>query len=302
MSSAPPPPAWVFEPFPRMHDFFFISRGATQLFGRQRPLSPWMEKPRMTSLVDASMLLGYREREQLCGEGMAVFYRPVEGEERERLFHEIALDPLSDLYFPFPAFSRAEGVERRTDPAYWTALPERVQELDDGERPLREIAVDLLADYDLKGKVLYDPACSTGAFLKAIQTRYPEAHTIGQDASPALAEHAGRVLDEVHCGDAISPAIAEESADFLFLRFLNFYVVSTMEAHRLFAALASRCKVGGYMLVIGHSPVLISSPWLELAGFRVLRRIAHWKECDAIVQFYWLQRCGARVIPRLRFS
>jgi isonocardicin synthase len=297
--TAPPDrgtPAWVFEPFDRKpYDLFFLTNGQTRLLGRQQHLEGLHgpgTPPRRSCLVTAPMILGEALREQLTSRGVAVFYRPLPPRDREDRFRALARDERTDLQYPFPAFS-ALGADEWCSPAgFWRPTPERVRELRDDERPIREVAVELLEGHDLDGKLVFDPACSTGDFLCAIKARHAGARIVGQDRSPEMVEHCRGRLDEVRCGDAREPFLPEASADLVCCRFLNFHVVTTAQAHELFRIVALRCKVGGHLLVAGHTPVLLSAEWFEILGLRVLRRTAHWRERDAVLQLYWLRREG----------
>src|SRR6266852_8626914 len=229
---------WTFEPFEQKpHDLFFLTRGNTKVFGRKRPVSidPGRNSPaRKCCLIDCSMLLGFAEREQVLEQGVAVFYRPFTPVVREEVFDDLASDPLTELYFPFPDLDAEARRERCSARDFWNHSAERIRELDDDEQPIREVTTEFLASFDMHEKVLFDPACSTGTFLRAIQSRYPSVRTVGQDLSEPMVQRCAQFLDEVHHGDSAQPCIPEKSADFLFLRFLNFHVVSTADAHLLF--------------------------------------------------------------------
>jgi len=302
------PPVWyTFEPFERKpHDLFFLSRGSVRLFGQKTPIKlPRISgaEERKCCLIDKSMVLGLAQREQVFQHGITVFFHPLAASERDELFRDLATDPQTDLYYPFPYFAPGSRDEHLSSPDFWKPSPERVLELDEDERPIRELIVRLLAGFDLRGKVLFDPACSTGKFLCTLREHYPGVRLIGQDRSREMADFCIGKLDEVHCGDAQFPVIPEESVDFVFLRFLNFDVTSVAAAHELFAVNARRCRIGGYILVVGHTPILISSQWFECLGLKVERRTAWWTEASAVLQFYWLRRVNEvrdlPFVPRL---
>jgi isonocardicin synthase len=283
-------PGWVFEAFDaRPYDLFVLRNGATRALGRRYPSGAGR---RRTSLVDASNILGTLEREQVFSEGVTAFFRPLTDGCRRELFRELARRPDTDLYYPFPALSRGNGREWCTPADYWQPTPDRVRALDEDEALLREKTIALLADYDLRGRILFDPGCSTGTFLSSIKARYPGAIIVGQDSSPAMAEFCRDRFDDVYVGDSATPGVAEESVDFVFFRFLNFHVITTQRAHDLFLVNAKRCRVGGHILVAGYTPVLLSAEWFEILGLQVLQRIAFFDERDAVCQFYWLRREG----------
>jgi len=287
---------WTFEPFAKQpHDLFFIASKTGRLFGRKRPVligTSGAETLRKCCLVDESMILGWAGHEQLTDSGVAVFYQPIDAPSRQEVFQQMAADPEAELYFPYPDLAAEDRRERCTPREFWVVTPERVAELNLDEHPIRDYILRMLSQFHLVGKVVFDPACSTGEFLAAIQSRYPGVYTIGQDASPQMIEYCRGRLDEVHCSDSVQPAIPEESADIVVFRFLNFHVVKTVDAHRLFLVNAKRCRKGGYLFVVGHTPVLVNAAWFEMIGLRVLQKTAYSGPHQASFQFYWLQREG----------
>ncbi|MCP3979049.1 MAG: class I SAM-dependent methyltransferase [bacterium] len=245
--------------------------------------------PRKGCLVDESMILGVDPREQLSEDGVTVYYRPVSAAQRRALFDAAVADAMTDLHFPYPHLDRRTRRERRPAPEYWTATPARVDELDGDEEVLRRYALGRLRSLDPNGKMVFDPACSTGRFLAEVKRTFPAARTVGQDLSASMADHASRQVDEIHVGDAARPAIPAASADIVVIRFLNLDVVSTADAHRLLDACLSACRPGGWLILFGHTPVLVSAEWLAMLGLRVVQRTGHLADHRAMFQFYVAQ-------------
>ncbi|WP_216207493.1 methyltransferase domain-containing protein [Amycolatopsis aidingensis] len=280
------------------YDLFFLSVRGMRLLGRKTEAAfPGPDRPGLPAerlkcgLVEAHMLLGVAEREQVAEDHVAVFYRPLAESEKAELFAEAVADPMADLYHPYAQLGDRIRAAAETEAGGWEVTEELVRELDHAESVLREYVPERLArlGFDGGGRA-YDAACSTGAFLAAVGSRFPAIRTIGQDLSAEMVAHARSRVDEVHCGDSISPAIPEGEADLVICRHLNAFVVGTRQAHELFAAAASRCRPGGYLVLLGHTPILISSQWCEMSGLRVLQRSAATPSGHALFQCYILRR------------
>jgi isonocardicin synthase len=291
-----PAAAILFEPFERKpYDLFFVQLQGRRFVGRKTPFRfrrRGRDQELKCALVDASMVLGPVIREQLTEAGIAVYYQPLEERARRRCFAALRSRLDHDLYYPFPHLTAGTRREKCAPEAYWNTSPERVESLGAAEEVLREYTLQVLARLDLAGAVLYDPACSTGEFLSAIQRRHPSARTIGQDKSREMVDYCRGRLDEVHWGDSRSSPVPDGSVDFIFCRFLNADVVTTAEAHQLFVPIARRCRDGGHLLVLGHTPVLLSSAWFEALGLEVLQRIGYSAPDDAVFQYYVLRKTG----------
>lgn len=284
--------SWVFEPFDRKpFDIFFLRVGQQRYVGRKQPAvvshSNGIEKMKCC-LVSADMILGTAEREHITEGGVTVFYRPLDAQAKESIFELVRKDPLTDLYYPY--FPIVEPPEKDEDEDYWIPTPERVEELDRGESMLREYTLKWLDRFDMKNKVVYDPACSTGAFLHSIKNAFPDTHTVGQDLSKEMVEYCRGRVDELYCGDSASAPIKEESADFVFFRFLNVRVVNSVQAHELFLENAKCCRIGGYIVLFGHTPIILPSEWFEELGLIVEQRTGFSTALNSAFQYYVLRK------------
>lgn len=160
-----------------------------------------------------------------------------------------------------------------------------------GEKNIREYTISILKQFgNLNRKKVFDPACSTGEVLHTIKSNFPECYTIGQDLNPQMVNYAKDKLDEVYLGGSINNCIPEESVDFVFFRFLNVEVVSTEMVYKLFNSLIKKCKIGGYIIVFGHTPVLVNSKYMEYMGFEILQRNGVTKDKKRIFQYYLLKK------------
>lgn len=292
VASATDPPAWIYVPFEKKpHDVFRLHLAdGRRLVGLKRAHPAHRRRgdlsPRKGCLVDESMIVGIEPREQLSEDGVTVYYRPVSATQRRDLFDAAVADAMTDLHFPFPHLDRRTRRERRPVADYWTATPARVEELDGDEEVLRRYALGRLRSLDPNGKTVFDPACSTGRFLCEVKRTFPGVRVVGQDLSASMADHARRHVDEVHVGDAARPAVPAGSADIVVVRFLNLDVVSTAEAHRLLEACLTACRPGGWLVLFGYTPVLVSAEWLAILGLRVVQRTGVLEDHRAIFQFY----------------
>ena len=77
----------------------------------------------------------------------------------------------------------------------------------------------------------------------------------------------------------------------VFIRFLNSEVVTTAQAEMLLAPLLKTVAVGGLFVVLGHTPVLLSSAnFRSLDNFRLERCVAVDVEKRGLFQYYVLKR------------
>ena len=83
-------------------------------------------------------------------------------------------------------------------------------------------------------------------------------------------------VNEAHRANAILPHIQQGHANIFYISFPNYEnsVVKTEEADKILEALLSNVKDGGYIIVFGHTPVLLSSANFKcLDGFQFQQSI-----------------------------
>lgn len=194
-------------------------------------------------------------------------YQPVSSEAINTVWE------LPDVGFEHPWSISVSGSELTSPPEGWDINPHTATTLGNGEIFIRKDTEAFLSQFSMEGKVVYDPACSTGQFLSDIKRKYPGCTTVGQDLSLKMCEYARNSggVDQVIHGDAISSSLPEESADFAFIRFLNSEVVPREAVQKLLAAITRRVKTGGYVVVFGHTPVLVSATHFRLSGLEIQR-------------------------------
>ncbi|MDK2125431.1 class I SAM-dependent methyltransferase [Parachitinimonas caeni] len=272
------------------YDLFLLKVAGVELVGIKSEARFEPEGPvRKCSLVEAHMVKGRLLATRVTAQGYTAYYQPLPHNEISRLFEQAAQDPQASLSYPFAKILPG-GEESVPPPDAWDPDPDFAEELDRDEVYFRATAVSLLEQLGLQRGVVYDPACSTGAFLSGLKQAYGGLVTIGQDRNPGMAALARQRVDQVFCGDSIQPAPAAESVDLLVLRHLNVEVVTAADAASLFLASASTLRAGGYCLVFGHTPVQLPAAWFEMQGFEVLSSVAATPARHALFEFYLLRK------------
>jgi thioesterase domain-containing protein/SAM-dependent methyltransferase/acyl carrier protein len=276
-------------------DIFIVKLDDRQYVGR-KSLSEAKISGRVNELKDtfinASMLLGVLIDFRVTQEGVVLYYYPVNCSEKLRLYESISQSPTAEISHPFP-YLTPDRKEPVCPVEFWDASEEQIKNLDNGEEKIRAYTNGILGKlYPEKenrlGLKVYDPACSTGGFLRSIKESFPEVTTIGQDFNQSMVEEAKKIVDKVFLGDASRLSVEKESVDLIVIRFLNLEVLPVQVANDIFPALANCCKDGGHIIVVGHTPILLNSGLFYSLGLEV-------KQCsgmteDGIFQFYLLEK------------
>lgn len=245
------------------------------------------------SKIQAPMLLGVFEREQLTQDGIIVFFKPFNISEKRFVFDALLKDRQIDIYYPYTQLLSEKKLEKTSPKDGWKFDKERSDALGLGEEELRKYTIKFLKGFSsLKGKRIFDPACSTGQFLSVIKKHYPTIYTIGQDLSPSMIEAAKGKANELHIGDSINSPVKNESVDFIFFRFINGEVVTTEQAYNLFSNLVKKVKKGGYIIIFGHSPVLVAKQIIENMGLKFIQANGVSKDNRSVFQYYVFVKVG----------
>lgn len=248
------------------------------------------------SKITVDMILGIFERDRITQDGVIVFYRPLNDKEKSKIFNSILSDRNIDIRYPYVQLLGVHKEEKTTPEEGWVVDKERAEFLGMGEIEIRAYTLKFFETlnkggyFNKKRRVLYDPACSTGQFLSTIQKHFKNTYTIGQELSKEMVGFAKPLLNEVHWGNSINPKVKKESVDVIFFRFLNSEVVTTEESYNLFAKLAVTVKPGGYLIISGHTPVLLDDLWFLRQGFEILSRNGVTKDNKGVFQYYILKR------------
>ncbi|KAJ8308122.1 hypothetical protein KUTeg_012996 [Tegillarca granosa] len=270
--------------------------GFKRLVGRKTLSDMWLayKIPEIhCSMVTAEMILGIFYEERVTDCGIDIFYYPIEKNEKLKIMADIMKGELSNIEIvdPFPLLRPTTRKELCSPPEGWIVDDAYDVMLSCGEDRIRDYTKKFLTTKNLTTPRLYDPACSTGVFLSTLKKAFPNSHTIGQDLSQQMADFSRERVDEVYCGNAMFPKIELYSADVVFVRFLNSEVVTSTEAEELLQALLPTVKVGGYMVIFGHTPVLLSSAnFLMIGDFNLEQCVAVDVNKNGIFQYYVLRR------------
>ncbi|KAK3088389.1 hypothetical protein FSP39_018541 [Pinctada imbricata] len=241
------------------------------------------------SHIRASMLLGLMIGHRVQDDGYLVYYRPLTAAEKKYIMHDIVHNRIKEMeiIFPYPALQTAFKTEIHCPDEGWEIDETLALQLGEGEVFLRDYSVDFLKSMRKDDLILYDPACSTGQFLWTMKQALPNSYTVGQDLSEQMVQFATKRVDEIHCGNAIEPKIAAETADVVFVRFINSEVLKTKDARSMVHPLLQSLKRGGSVVIFGHTPVLVSAADLLMdSGLQIDRCIGGDPKWDGIFQYY----------------
>lgn len=236
--------------------------------------------------ISESMILGIYQCSRETKDSVGLGFYPLEPGERIAAFNLMKADSSSEIVYPFRYISPGTGKERSSPASGWSLDVTRAANLGVGEEFIRRYTIGWLKRRDLAGKRIYDPACSTGQFLREIKEACPECHTIGQDLSSQMIDYARSFVDEAYCLDAALSPVPDFTADYIFVRFLNSEVVTTEQARDLFPKILQRLKDTGTIVVFGHTPVLVEGAYFAEHGVRILQRVAHDPVTDLAFQYY----------------
>ncbi|KAK7505034.1 hypothetical protein BaRGS_00003604, partial [Batillaria attramentaria] len=244
------------------------------------------------SLVTPSMLLGVLEDQRMREDGVVLYFRSYSDHEKMFVMQSLIKNlKEAELVFPFPVLQPGTLKELSCPPDGWDIDEPLAEQLGEGEVILRQYAQIWLKSLERDDLRLYDPACSTGQFLSSMRSAVPKAHLIGQDLSAQMVSYAKKRLDEIHCGNAIEPKVPENSVDVCFVRFLNSEVVKVKDVLTILEPLSRRVKVGGHLIIFGHTPVLLSAADLRrMHGWRVEQSLGGGAQWGGVFQFYVVKR------------
>lgn len=273
----------------RPYNVFVISIGQRRFFGWKEPVAFRRDDPAPTSrscLVAFSDVIGELVDWRVADAGYRLSYQAISGDEVAALV--LADQHGTELTYPFRRL--LNGKETVQSEAYWSERAAAPDGLDDDEWFLRDAAAQLLAPVLQASDLVFDPACSTGRFLAALGTAVPHCRLRGQELSEPMAWLARTRLDDVRIGSAASPACSDGEAKALICRFLNLDVVTSSQALQLFNRLCQCVAPGGYLLVLGHTPVLLDHAAMQAGGFVLHQSVLLTPDQHALFQFYLLQK------------
>jgi SAM-dependent methyltransferase len=237
------------------------------------------------------MILGILKEQNYRRPIIEIEYFPLYKGEKMNIFKKLKQDNMTNIHFPYRFYDFYTGKERESPAEGWKVYENLPIYLARGEEHFRIHTINFLSKVNISSEtVFFDPACSFGDFLESIKKQYSSATTVGCDLSRGMVDIARDKLDEVHWENAFDCSLEEESADFLFLRFLNFRVVTYENAHKLYDILINKVKVNGYVICFGHTPVLLEKEHMIRKDIRLLSCSGYEEENDSLFQFYILKK------------
>ena len=276
-------------------NIFILDRHADRPIVGRKLLSKLNREQKITapncSRISAPMLLGILKEKSTAGSSVRIEYFPFSKGEKLWSFERIKTDRACDIYFPYQHHDFFTGLEKTTPPDGWKLRRDKVESLGHGEEHIRRYTREFLKDIIKGGERVYDPACSTGQFLRELKKAFSNILTIGHDLSQEMIDYAADYLDEALCCDARCSPLAPESIDIMFLRFLNEEIVTKADAYKILEILLSKVKKGGWVFCFGHTPVLIEKESFVMYGLTIAECNGYDQESDSIFQFYAMRKC-----------
>lgn len=248
----------------------------------------------MDSRVTADMLLGIYSGLDEKNDKIYVTYFPLKNGEKLFAFDLVKDD--ADIELSFPLVTTADLTVMSTWMDFWPNRSQNwpkerlIQFLSDTEPHLRKYSEQVLKKMKKDKFTIYDPACSTGEYLKYIKEKFKKAYTIGHDIDENMIKIAKNFVDECTCCNAEYSPIVKESIDILVLRFLNYSVVNSKTAERLFEILLTTVKKDGIIICFGHTPILLNAVFFKQYNLEVIGKIGYEESTNSIFQFYVIIR------------
>lgn len=242
------------------------------------------------SQITTQMLLGFFVCDSINGMDLEIEFKPFSEGQKKYVFDDIKSNSLAEITFPYLFRNYNTGLEKECSPDGWSLNPEKAIYLGNGEHHIRDYTINFLRNRIKDNDIVFDPACSTGQFLKEIKNNFPFITTIGQDLSKDMVNYAKNNLDKVYLGDSISSPVENESIDYMFLRFLNSEIVNKEHSKLLFDSLTHKVKNNGYIILFGHTPVLLNADFFLNRNFTLIQATAYSKTNNSIFQYYVLKK------------
>lgn len=243
------------------------------------------------SQITASMLLWFLVKKEISWKSVFVKYRPFSDWEKITIFKKISKDRLLNIFFPFKYINFYEWKEKICSPKWWSFSPEREKNLSNWEEHFRNYTYFYFKNIIKDWFTIYDPACSTWAFLSFIKNKFPWCRTIWQDLSKEMTDYAKNFVDEIYTWDAIYSPISDANVDIIFLRFLNLEIVTEKKAYKLFDVLEKKVKIWWYIVLFWHTSVLIQKDYFSnKPKFKILQSSWYNSENNSIFQYYILKK------------
>ena len=270
--------------------FYIVDTKGNIIVGR-KTLSQYFLNNELKSLncsrITYNMILGVLYNVDYRNRKINLMYYPFTQDEKKFVFENIRKNKKNffiDYPFRFRYFNTNE--EQTSDNLNWDVDEKLAKYLSIGESHIRNFAKENLMQNNINPKVIYDPACSTGEFLKDLKEIFPDSTTIGHDLNESMVKYSKKNVDKSFCCDANNSPIMDKSVDLLVLRFLNGGVVDSVSAKKLFDKLIKKVVDDGYILCIGHTPILIPKTHFDEQNLSLIDTIGYDEKSDSIFQYY----------------
>ncbi len=240
----------------RLHDLFLLRRGSERWIGIRERKS----RGSRYSIVEMDMLLGRLIDSEPVGEH-TIFHIVVPRNQnwKDDIFLAITNSAGWDVHFPYAPLTES-GTEFVCPAGFWEECASVPYTLDAEEAHFRRHTSEVLGSLARPGATIYDPACSTGAFLGHIKDRHPGFSYIASDASNKMIELARDRFEDAFVSDVLAAQRLAVDCDIMILRFLNHEVMSSRDAEFAFLNMATNCKANGKIIAFGHTPLAIDLP------------------------------------------
>lgn len=270
-----------------LNNLLYIQYNNKLIFAKKN-LERYKKEKKPISVIDKNTIQGFFQSYQVTSNGFIFYFNPIE-EEKIALFKKIISSHLPYIYYPFPILDH-NFREQICNQDYWSQVSHK--ELNQNEIHFREFSTYILKNYNLKNKIFYDPACSTGKFLSELKEKNPEIITIGSDISKTMIEKARLILDKTFLCNAKESTIPNGYCDFLFIRFLNTEVVKTDEAYEIFDHLQNKVKANnGFIIIFGHTPILLNIPFIASKyNLKIINTIGAFSDKSNIFPYFILKK------------
>lgn len=288
----PDQPASFTEPVgPGLNHLFVLSVDGVRWLGRKLPSQHPDGSWHLSSIIKPSMLLGPLTHIRYGNDGITLHFITTAKHEKSIIIKKALHNTDSVLYYPFPVLDD-RGQEQVMAAQDWAFTEALAQTLEADERHFLEHCAALLQGSLQPGAVVFDPACSTGAFIASLAQALPHIRCMGADRSLSMVEQARARHPAVrfyHRAAEHKPqAVAE--CDVLLLRLLNAEVMARDDAQALLRLLLAQLKSGARAIIFGHTPVLPNiGYWAAELGLTLESSLAARPGRIELFEFYVVQ-------------
>jgi hypothetical protein len=268
----------------QLNEIFFLRNHAKEMWLGMRKRQTKMSR---YSIVEPSMLLGKLKSTHPTQNSINFNIEIPEKEGWQHNVFELAADSVTwDLHFPY-APRDENGSESICPATFWETCADDPVKLDQEETHFREYTVNMIGKWLKPSNIVYDPACSTGAFLNYVMTYCPEYEYIASDACNHMISLAKKNFPRAFVADTRYSQQLMSGCDVIICRFLNHEVMSACDAELALVNIVNSCKASGKIIIFGHTPVAIDLPKImKRIGAKPVSTIGKSNSPYGIFQYY----------------